>query len=80
MNPHEKGVKKIQEEDKITMAAARVNRKLTQLDVAKAMNVSQYTVHNWETGKVVPKPAQFEMFARICKRSPEKIYLPEKST
>lgn len=63
-------------EDKITMRAARVNAGMTQEEVAKTMRISPMTVHNWETGKVIPKPAQFEMFARICGRSPSKIFLP----
>lgn len=64
--------------DKITMAAARVNAGYTQVQIAKMMHVSPNTVHFWETGKVVPKLAQFEMFAKLCKRSPDKIIMPTK--
>jgi len=60
------------------MKAARVNAGLNQTQVAEAMGVAVCTVHSWETGKTVPKKAQFEMYARICKRSPDKIFLPEK--
>ena len=62
--------------DKITMKAARVNKGLTQENVAKIMNVSRNTVYMWEKGKVKPKPAQFQMYCRICGRDPEKIFYP----
>ena len=47
----------------IKMAAARVNAGLTQNDVASRMKISKQTVVNWEKGKVIPKPAQFKMYA-----------------
>lgn len=61
---------------KISMAAARVNAKLTQTDIAGIMHVSKQTIVNWESGKVIPKPAQFEMFCRICNISRDFIFLP----
>ena len=67
-------------EDKITMRAARVNAGLTQRNIADAMHVSPNTVHFWETGKVIPKPAQFEMYSRLCGRSSDRIILPKKVT
>jgi len=67
-------------DNKISMRAARVNAGLTQVDVASQMHISPMTVHLWEHGKVVPKPAQFEMFCRLCGRSSELIILPKKST
>lgn len=64
--------------NKISMKAARVDAQLRQRDIAKEMMVSPATVHNWETGKVVPKPAEFEMFVRLCGRSKEEITMPQK--
>lgn len=52
-------------EFKISLAAARVNAKLTQSDVAEKMSVAKQTVVNWEKGKIMPKPAQFEMMCRL---------------
>jgi len=60
------------------MKAARVNAGLTQKAVAERMRVSPNTVHFWETGKVIPKLAQFTMFASICNRTPESIIMPTK--
>lgn len=65
------------EEYKISMAAARVNAKLTQTEVAEKMRVSKQTIVNWENGKVIPKPAQFHMFCEICKAPKDAIFLPK---
>ena len=62
---------------KISMAAARVNAKLTQSDVAEIMKVSKQTIVNWENGKIVPGPAQFAMFCDICKAPKDAIFLPK---
>lgn len=63
-------------EYRISMAAARVNAKLTQSDVAEKMQVSKQTIVNWENGKVIPGPAQFAMFCEICKAPKDAIFLP----
>lgn len=36
---------------KMTIAAMRVNRDMTQEDLGKALGVTKQTVCNWETGK-----------------------------
>ena len=61
---------------KISMAAARVNAKKTQQDVANIMRVSKQTIVNWENGKVIPRPAQFKMYCDICARSEDYVALP----
>jgi len=60
----------------ISMAAARVNAKKTQSDIAKEMHVSKQTIVNWETGKVSPKPAQFKMFCDLCAIPTDYVFLP----
>jgi len=60
---------------KISMAAARVNAKKTQDDVAREMKESKQTIVNWENGKVMPKPAQFEMYCRIVDAPEDIIFL-----
>jgi DNA-binding XRE family transcriptional regulator len=62
---------------KITLAAARVNAGMTQEDVAKKMQVSKFTVMNWENGKVQMKPAQFKMFCYVVGAPENCISLPE---
>lgn len=53
-------------EIQISLASARVNAGLTQEDMAKRMCLSKNTIVNWEKGRVSIKPAQLEMYCRIC--------------
>jgi len=64
----------------ISMKAARVNAELTQAEIAGIMGVSNKTIINWETGKVVPKPAQFKMYCDIVGRPEDDILLPKDET
>lgn len=50
----------------ITIAAARVNAKKTQEDVAKALHVSKQTVGSWENGKTSPTMDQAIRFCELC--------------
>lgn len=61
---------------KISLAAARVNARMTQNDIAKKMHISKNTVINWEKGKVELKPAQFKMYCEIVKAPEDAISLP----
>ena len=63
---------------KISMKAARVDAGLTQVDIASMMKISPATVIKWEKGYVTPKPASIEMYARLCNRSVDEIFLPSK--
>ena len=40
---------------RITLASARVNKKLTQEQLATVLGVSKKTVQNWESGKAKPR-------------------------
>ena len=64
------------EQFKISMAAARVNAKKTQADIAKEMHLTKTTVNNWENGRVIPKPAQFAMYCSLCQIPPDFVFLP----
>ena len=48
---------------RVTLKAARINRGLTQEDVAKELNVTKKTVGSWEMGKTMPKIDKIE---RLC--------------
>lgn len=64
----------------ISLAAARVNAGLTQAEVAKAMHVSNKTIINWESGKILPSFANVEMLCRIYGIPSDYIFLQKKST
>ena len=48
---------------RVTLKAARINKGLTQEDVAKAVKVTKKTVGSWEMGKTMPKIDKIE---RLC--------------
>jgi len=64
----------------ISLAAARVNADLTQAEVAKMMHVSNKTIINWESGKIIPSFANVEMLCRIYGIPSDYIFLQNKST
>ncbi len=67
-------------EFQISLAAARVNAKMTQEDVAKVMRKSKATIVNWEKGKVVPGIPELEMMSRLYGIPQDYIFLPCYST
>lgn len=62
---------------KISLAAARVNAKMTQEDVAKAAKVSKSTVNAWENGKNTPSAATVHFLSEIYKIPVNNIFLPK---
>ena len=51
---------------KITIAAARVNAKKTQEEVAKALHVGKQTIGSWENGKTSPTVDKAIEFCALC--------------
>ena len=51
---------------KISMAAARVNAKKTQAEVAAALHVGKQTVVSWENGKTSPTVSKAQEFCDFC--------------
>ena len=64
---------------KISLAAARVNARLTQEEVAKALHVSNKTVGNWETGKAEAPFIALEALARLYNVPVDSFRLPIRS-
>ena len=64
----------------ISLAAARVNAKMTQEEAAKAMHVSKTTIVNWEKGKVIPGIPELYMLCELYNIPKDYIFLPNKST
>lgn len=65
---------------KISLAAARVNAKMTQSAVAERMHVSKQTIVNWEKGKIIPGMAQVEFLSRLYNFPVDNIFLPFECT
>lgn len=49
----------------LTLKAARINKGLTQRELANDINVHVSTIVNWECGKTSPKMSDFE---KLCQR------------
>lgn len=52
-------------ERKWSLAACRVNAKLTQIDAAKILKMSPATLNAHETGKISPKMEQIKKYAEL---------------
>ena len=63
---------------KMTMAAARKNKNLTQQQVADLMGVSRQSVADWESGKKDMRPAYLMAFSKITEVDEDDILLPER--
>lgn len=61
----------------ISLAAARVNAKLTQEEVANKMKIGKRTIINWEKGTVMPSFADLNMLSGIYGIPVDNIFLPQ---
>lgn len=64
----------------ISLAAARINAKLTQEEVANRLKISKRTIVNWENDKTLPSFAELNMLSDIYGIPVDNIFLPMKST
>ena len=65
---------------KISLKAARVNADLSQKAVAKSLNVSNKTVHSWESGETLPSAKHIDALCLLYKVSYDDInFLPNNS-
>ena len=64
----------------ISLAAARVNAKMTQSDSAKELNVTKQTIVNWESGRIIPGSMQLDCLSRLYKIPVDNIFLPRRCT
>ncbi len=58
---------------KISIAAARVDAKKTQAEVAKALHVSKQTIGAWENGKTSPTMEKAIQFCEFCNVPYERV-------
>lgn len=64
----------------ISLAAARVNARLTQEEAAKKMKIGKRTIINWEKGIVTPSFADINLLSKIYNIPIDNIFLDSKST
>lgn len=65
---------------KISLKAARTNAGFSQEDVARELNVSKKTIHNWENGTTFPRPDKIDALCELYKMSYDDInFLPTNS-
>lgn len=50
---------------KVTLKAARINKGLTQEDLATALKVTKKTVGSWEMGKTMPKIDKIQLLCAL---------------
>ena len=65
---------------KMTLAAARVNRGMTQTDLAAEIGVSRQTVLDWENGKRAVRPVNLFAICSALGVTVDDILLPEVTT
>jgi putative transcriptional regulator len=64
--------------EKVTLPVARKIAGMTQIDLAKAVNVSESTVINWEKGRTEPTVNQAMQIAEAVSRPLDSIiFLPK---
>ena len=63
----------------ISLAAARVNARMTQEEVAREIHVSKNTIVNWEKGTSEPSINQGKELASLYNMPLDYIFLPCKS-
>ena len=59
---------------KISLAAARVNKKIKQGEAAKKLGVMPQTLRNWEQGKTSPSATQFQKICELYEIPPDHIF------
>lgn len=70
----------MQDDVKITLAAARVNAGMTQEKAAQALGISKQTLVNWENNKVIPGTVQLLALSSLYKLPIDLLFVPIKTT
>lgn len=63
----------------ISIAAARVNSKMTQKEFADKIGVSLATVTNWEKGKTEPDASQLRVISKLSGIPMDYIFISKES-
>lgn len=63
---------------KITLKAMRVNKGLSQTDVANALGITAKTLQNWEANTTYPDVLQYAKLCALYECGLDDIFLPDK--
>lgn len=63
---------------KISLKGLRVNKNLTQKEVAKRLGTSRETILNWENGKTLPDVMMLFKLCNLYDCTIDDVFLPEK--
>jgi len=66
-------------EFKISLAAARVNAKLNQREMAAIVGVDASTISNWESGRSEPNVSQLRKISHVSGIPMDFIFIPMQS-
>lgn len=62
---------------KVSIKGARIEKHMTQKQVADAMNVAKETISNWERGKTAPTAPQLIALCNLYNVELSDIFLPD---
>lgn len=63
---------------KLTLAAARVNKGLTQIEAAKLLGISPSAIASYENGRTSPTVVKLEKMAKVYEVEKENLVLFKK--
>lgn len=63
---------------KVSLAAMRINARMTQKKVAREIGVTPVTLGKWEKYETPPKTTQLMLLCNLYKCSTDDIFLPDK--
>ena len=66
-------------ETKLSLKAARVNAKLTQIQAAKRLEITTQTLRNWETGKTCPSLDKAQRLCDLYQVDINSIFMPKEA-
>lgn len=64
---------------RISLAAARINAKMNQREMAEYVGVDISTITNWEKGKSEPSTSQLRKISEVSGIPMDYIFVPEQS-
>ena len=66
-------------EMKLSLRAARVNAKMTQIQAAESLGVTAQTLRNWETGRNCPSLENAQRLCDLYQVEINSIFIPKKA-